>query len=326
MSRLICIFVAVMAPAVAAAQSSAEDKPDTLPPSDDSTVSTATVTAEAGLAEAQALVDQAAQAFGAKDYASALDALERAAPIAAAASDPALPQIRFNIARCLEELGRYQDAMAAYERYNELPDESHRKRRAFEAVARLRGLVYATLSVACAPPGSLIEIAGVTEGAVGCPWRSDRVPPGAYAVKISHPGYESTVETVEVVAGKSASVEATLRSLAPVPQVVSAAPAAPLNLWPWMTMGAGLVVSASGGFFTLSAIDNRRDAERLPPSLDRDTLFDDFKFNRNLSYAMYGTGAAMIVGGFVWWLLDEPARSPTAFEIQAGPSGVEVRF
>ena len=321
MSRSIRFFAAALVLSASAGVAQAQT-------SNDPSAGASTATAEnEGLAQAQALVDQAAQAFAAKDYVGALNALQRAEPIAAAVRDPSLPQIRFNIARCFEQLGRYDDALAAYDRYNELPDESHRKRRAFEAVKRLRGRVFATVSVVCSPAGSLVEIAGVTKGAVSCPWRSDGVPPGAYAVKISHPGYETTIKTVEAIAGKSSSVEASLKSLAPLPQVVGVAPSKPINLWPWMTMGAGLVVGASGGFFTLSAIDNRRDAERLPPSSERDGLSDDFTFNRNLAYALYGTGAAMIVGGFVWWLLDEPEPDATAaIEIQPGPSGLQVRF
>ena len=285
--------------------------------------------ATAGLLEqAQALVNQASQAFASKDFRGALSALERAEVLAAQAKDPSLPQIRFNIARCHEELGEAKAALEAYARYNELPDESHRKQRAFEAVQRLRSQVYGTLSVVCAPQGSTVEIAGMTKGAVSCPWNSERVPPGAYAVRISHPGYESTIETVEVVAGQAFSVEATLKAIdPPVAGLVRVAPAEPINLWPYMTIGAGLVVGAAGGFFTTSAVDNRDDAKQLPPGERRSELVDDFKFNRNMSYILYGTGAALVVGGVVWWLLDgDSDDAPTALDIRPGPTGVEVRF
>ena len=279
------------------------------------------------LEQAQALVNQAAQAFASKDYRAALSALEQAEGFAVKAKDPSLPQIRFNIARCHEELGEAEAALEAYARYNELPDESHRKQRAFEAVRRLRKSVYGTLSVVCAPPGSRVEIAGVTNGAVGCPWQSDRVRPGAYAVKISHPGYERTIETVEVIAGQAVNVEAALKAIAPPERLVQVAPQRPVNVWPYMTMGTGLVVAAAGGFFTISAVDNRDDAQRLPPIPRRAELEDDFRFNRTVSYVMYGTGAALVAGGVLWWWLDRDRdEAPTALDIRPGPTGVEVRF
>ncbi len=278
------------------------------------------------VAQAQLLVDRAGRAFSAKDYETALGALRNAEPLAEAAEDQSLPLIRFNIARCLEELGQLKQALAAYQRYNELPDESHRKQRAWEAMKALRERVYATLSIVCSPPGSLIEISGVTQGAVSCPWQSDQVLPGAYAVKISHPGYESKIETIDVSAGQPYTVQVTLKSLAPPPTAVEFVQTPPPNLWPWMTMGAGLAISASGGFFTLSAIDNRRDAERLPPGAERDALQDDFEFNRTFSYVMYGTGTALIIGGFIWWLLDEPELASDGVGIRPGPMGLEVQF
>ncbi len=280
------------------------------------------------LRRAQALVNEASAAFRSKDYLAALKALRAAEPLAEKADDPALPQIRFNIARCLEQLGRPAEAMAAYDRYNELPDASHRKQRAFEAMRQLRGQVFGTLSVACSPTGSLVEIAGITKGAASCPWQSQEVKPGAYAVKISHPGYESKIETIDIEAGKSFKVEATLKSLAPPPSlVVDAGP--PPNLWPWMTMGAGLVVAASGGYFTLTAASDRDDAQQLPPGDDRQALVDDFETNRTLSYVMYGTGAAIVVGGIVWWLLDEDEdkdEDPLTASVRASPAGLQVRF
>ncbi|MEO1338188.1 MAG: PEGA domain-containing protein, partial [Myxococcota bacterium] len=212
---------------------------------------------------AQSLVNDASRAFGAKDFGRALGALREAEALASRAEDPSLPRIRFNIARCLEELEQWDEALAAYQRYNELPDASHRKQRAWAAMKALQSRVYATLSVVCAPSGSLIEIAGVTEGAVSCPWQSEQIRSGVYAVKISHPGYESTVRTIEVRSGKAFNVEATLKSLAPPPTAVAFTPDPPVNYLPWVTVGVGAVVAASGGFFTSRAVSNRDDIEAL---------------------------------------------------------------
>ncbi|MEM7675097.1 MAG: PEGA domain-containing protein [Myxococcota bacterium] len=282
---------------------------------------------EALIQRAQTLVNEASRAFGAKDYGRALGALREAETLAFRAEDPSLPRIRFNVARCLEELQQWDEALAAYERYNELPDASHRKQRAWSAMQTLRGRVYATLSVVCSPPGSLVEIAGMTKGAVGCPWQNDQIRPGVYAVKVSHPGYESTVRTIEVRAGKAFNVEATLKPLAPPPSAVAFSPQRPVNYLPWVTMGAGMIVEASGGFFTSRAIDNRDEIETLPPGDVRGELQDDFTFNRNFSYAMYGTGAALAVGGLVWWLLDRSSddESTDAY-VEPTPSGIQVRF
>ena len=313
--RIPAFLVLMLGPEVAAAQSS--------PPPN----------REQMLQQAQTLVNQASEAFKDKDFARALTALRKAEPLAAQADDPSLPRIRFNIARCLEELGQWDDAMAAYEKYNELPDASHRKERAFEAIQQLRGRVFATLSVACVPAGSLVEIAGVTKGKESCPWKSDQVKPGAYAVKISHPGHESQVKTVDVSAGKSFTVEATLKSnLPPQTIFVDVDQGEPINYWPLLTMGAGVIVAGTGGFFTSSAIDDRDEVELLPPGEERDSFQDDFELNRNLSYVMYGTGGAIVLGGFVWWLIDyldeddDLEDGGTAFDVRPGPNGIQVRF
>lgn len=292
------------------------------------------------LEQAQSFVNEAAKAFAAKEFGRALTALRKAEAIAAEAQDPALARIRFNIARCFEELEQPRKAMEAYEIYLELPDDSHRKERAWEALRRIRSQVFGTLSVACAPPGSLVEIAGLIDGSQSCPWKSDRVQPGAYAVKISHPGYESTIETVDIEAGKPVNVSASLKALAPAPapapSVAGSPPPPPgrsVGPWPWLTMGAGLVVAASGGFFTQAAIEDRDEIEVLAPGPERDSVEDDFNFNRTLSYTMYGLGAALAVGGFVWWLIDFLDDEPTietaaedAPSVEANPFGLAVRF
>ncbi len=119
------------------------------------------------LAEAQALVNTAVVHFRAKEYDAALKALLEAEVLAVAANDPGLASIRFNIARCLEELERWPEALAAYETYLKLPDDSHRKARAWKAVGALEERVFGRLDVACDPPEARASLAERPKGEAG---------------------------------------------------------------------------------------------------------------------------------------------------------------
>jgi len=109
---------------------------------------------------AQRLVNEASALFSDGEYEASLKALREAEALASEVDRSALPLIRFNIARCLQELGRYEEAIEAYQAYNKLPDASYRKQRAFKALQELEREVYGTLSVACDPVGATIEIRG----------------------------------------------------------------------------------------------------------------------------------------------------------------------
>lgn len=286
--------------------------------------------------QAQAFVNEASGLYLKGDFAAALAALQKAEPLAQKAADPSLPSIRYNIARCYEQLEQWDEALAAYEAYNELPDDPHRKEKAWETMRGLRRKVFGSLAVSCSPAGARVTIFGVIAGAESCPWQSTTVKPGEYTVEIAQAGYESTAQTVVVKAGQSARVEAVLKAVAPppgavAPGAVTTAPESDVNVLPWVVMGAGAAALGVGAVFTVNALGTRSDAEELPPGLERDDEVSSFERSRTLSYALYGTGAALAVGGLVWYLLDggdddDEASMEAGLQLLPTPNGVEVRF
>lgn len=287
------------------------------------------VAAERSLVEqAQAEVDRASRHYTRGEFAEALEALRTAETLAERAEDPSLPSIRFNIARCLEKLERWDDALRAYERYNELPDASHRKQRAFEAIRALEGKVYATLAIACDPSGSTVEISGITEGTPSCPWRSTRIPPGAYAVKVSHPGYLPTTELIDLEVGRPFALEVSLeRDPDAVMTAATAAPREPIRPWPWVALAGSAAALGVGAGFTVGALNERDAAENSQSPAEQDDAISAFETKRAISYVAYGVGGALAATGIALFLIrgngDDRDEEP---RVGVSAQGLTVRF
>lgn len=284
------------------------------------------------LARGQELVNRAARAYGAEEYERALELLREAEGIAAAAQDPSLPSIRFNIARCLEQLGRDEEALEAYRRYDALPDASHRKQKAYDAIKGLEQRLFAVLSVSCSPAGSAVEIAGLTPGAVPCPWQSAKVRPGAYAITVTAPGHSPASQSVQVEAGAARNVQITLEPVAapavpaPFVQAEPEEPGRPLSPLPFIGLGAGALVAGAGGVMTALAIERRDAVESTPPGDAQDDALGDFDTFRTLSYVLYGVGGALAAAGVVFFFVPVGEEDPEAARLEPGPAGFTVRF
>lgn len=100
------------------------------------TLTSATAFAQADEARARQEFDSASTEFGRGNFALALQAFQRAYDMLE--GHPRRPLILFNIGRCYEELGRFQDARDAYTRYlHEAGPEAVQRE---ETEARLREL------------------------------------------------------------------------------------------------------------------------------------------------------------------------------------------
>lgn len=145
--------------------------------------------------------------FVAGEHAKALDAFRNAEPQAEALGDPA--GLRYNIARCLEELGRDAEAHAAFERYLLLPDRPDQQEAAREKMDALARRLWGRLNIDCDVPGVRLSAPGLTPTEADCPQRWLRVPPGAYTVEGVSPDGVVGQTTVSVEAG--VALAATLR-------------------------------------------------------------------------------------------------------------------
>lgn len=244
------------------------------------------------MAGAQAAIDRASDRFRVGDFSSALAALREAEPVALAANDPALATIRFNIARCHEELGALRDAHAAYERYLGTPDEPHRKERAWTALRSLEDRLFGGLDVRCRPSDARVGIPGVIDPPRPCPLLERRLEPGRYTLVVQAPGFLPGHLPVEVPAGAPTPVDAVL--VAEASAVAPASDSSAPRVWPWLALGVSLVAAGTGGAFTVAARDARDEAEALPPTDRRDDAVARFERNEALSWVGFGLSAAAL--------------------------------
>lgn len=264
----------------------------------------------APMAGAQRAVDQASDHFRRGDFASALAALALAEPIALAANDPGLATIRFNIARCHEELGRPEDALAAYERYLGTPDDPHRKERAWNALRALEARVYGGLAIGCRPVDARIGIPGLVDPPRPCPLAADRVRPGRYELQVEAPGHLPMRRALEVAAGAPTPVEIVLVAETATVDAPSAAPKH--DVWPWIALGTSVLAAGAGVGFTLSALDARDEAESLPPTTRRSDAVTRFERDETLSWVGYGLGSAALAAAVTLWLWPAPTPGGAA--------------
>ena len=162
----------------------------------------------AWMKDMQALIDTATEAYGAARYEEALVSLRQAERKAEEAGRlDFLASIRFNVARCLEQLGRKKEALEAYRAYDKLPDLPHRKQKAFASVEKLQAEVLGVLAVTCQQEGSSVLVLEVSDAAQSCPFRSRSLDPGRYQVEVDAPGYMKSVRTVQVRAGATTAID-----------------------------------------------------------------------------------------------------------------------
>lgn len=206
----------------------------------------------------QTYLDLAADLFKSGDYEGALVELQRAESL----TDLAV--VRFNVARCLDELHREGDAYAAYDKYLALQDTTEgaadRHRRAKDALVRLGPAAkptvsamppppppasraeFGTLEVSCPTPRTTVFVAGLMQTPDACPWKSSHVPVGSYDIQTTPPGGAPSVTRARVARGK---VTAVLSPAAPTPE---AAPLPQPPLPPAMTVATDAARPASVRF------------------------------------------------------------------------------
>lgn len=279
--------------------------------------------AAASLADAQAFVNSASQAFRKGDYKTALAALRKAEPIVQEANDPTLAPIRFNIARCLEELDRNAEALEAYERYLSIPDQSGRKSRAQAAVKALKRKVFGGIAISCDPEGAMITIAGLIDQPAACPLRKGEIKPGKYTIQVEFEGYQSQTRDIEVAVGEPRAVTVSLTREGGVTMPDMDPPEATDPL-PWVLTGGGALAVVGGLALTFAAIDARDDAESLQPGSPRDDRVDDFERNETLSWVAYGFGGVALLTGVIMLTMDDDAPASAGWHMTG--NGVLVRW
>ena len=98
----------------------------------------------------QVNVDQATSLFKQKHYAEALKHFR--ALLKSSKRKQQTIRLQWNVARCLEELERHEEALTEFYGYQAIVKDSKRKKRAKGKIGKLIPKVYGTLKVSCAEP------------------------------------------------------------------------------------------------------------------------------------------------------------------------------
>ena len=243
---------------------------------------------------AQKSFDAAGELFQAGQYQAAIEELQQAD------KHIPLPIYTFNIARCYEEMRRYDEALEHFERYLRMSGEKAEADRAEAAVAKLVARLFGSVEVGCEPGGATVAVEGLPEAA--CPFRRERVRPGKYDLAVRLAKYAPHEGKLKVVAGAVAKVAVKLAPLpgrlvvsAPAPggevwvdgDRVGKAPAGPLRLTP----GPHTVLVKTPGYddWTLQAV--------IPPDEDVAVMAAALAHSGTLAVRSKPAAAAVLLDG-----------------------------
>ncbi|MCB9529948.1 MAG: tetratricopeptide repeat protein [Myxococcales bacterium] len=280
------------------------------------------------LKKAQAYLDLATTLFRDKDFSGALKELQRAEPLLDGSD--VQPLVRFNIARCYEELGRPAEAVRAYQRYLTLSEEADRRRdRAREAIRDLEPKAVGTLQVECAQPGTVLRIDGLEQPNRPCPVAVQQLLGGEYTATARADGFQETRRVLVVEPGRTTTHRFDL-----IPVAVAATDrldtttrsndSGGRNIVPWLVIGAGVGAAATGAVFHSLAASSAEDADNAGSPSEYDTAVQQFESQRIGTITAYGVGAALIGVGVYLLVRDSGDPADAAF-IPTG-NGALVRF
>lgn len=208
------------------------------------------------------------------------------------------PSVRWNIARCLEELGRVEAAIDAFERVVReapTPDEARAGQAHIDALMPLR-------------PGRVVVDCALGHVSLGpdaperpCPATFEGLPPGP-------------VEGWWRTAGGGLAIGATVRPGETVrvePQLPQVEPAPEDGITVWPLIASGVMLAAGVGLMWAARVTAEGAQEAIARG-DRpayDAARSDFEGLSGVGYAAYGLAAAL-AGVQVWvWVDERDARS-----------------
>jgi tetratricopeptide (TPR) repeat protein len=270
--------------------------------------------------KAQAYLTLAGDLFRSKDFDGALTELRRAEPLVAGSKVQAV--VRFNIARCLEELSRFGEAYRAYQRYLNLSEiKDARREKARAAIERLRPSAVGTLRIKCDQPDTVVVISEMGEKARECPFESAEIIIGKYDITAALSEHETARKSVVVKAGAVTDVHFVL-----VKKTIDV-PSQPTTRgidWAWV--GSGLGVAALGVGFHVAAFQTMSDNNEkiVTNSAARDDILDSFRTQRTIAFSSYAVAAVLLGVGYYMSITSDKTDDSTSVTVT--PSGFQVRF
>lgn len=217
-------------------------------------------------------------------------------------------RLQWNIARCHEELGQFEEAIDAFELAERLSEDRRRRTRAGARVAALRAAHFGRLEVSC-PPGSHVRVEGLA-GEQPCPARWALARAGSYRGAVRPPGDDPIPFSVTVVAGET-------RTIRPEP-----APAGSdggdggggggFGPWPWGIAAASVASFGTAAWFY---VDGVQAAERARDA-DDDRTYEQWVEQKDGAEVGYivslSLGAALGLTSAALFVLDGDDDTPPA--------------
>jgi hypothetical protein len=256
------------------------------------------------------------------DYVAALELFSKAFRIYPSA------KIQFNIGQTYKELGRYLDAIGAYEAY--LRDTPTDTSEVLRNLARdnIRELFrkIAILRVRVSVEGARISIDGRPRG-ISPLTRPLRLMPGAHSMVVKKEGYVTAVVDLQLRAGKRVTRTVTLHKPRPkVVQVIWKAVRKPTKglpvLWTGVaiTGAAGLVAAITGG---LALVEEKRKDDLVLPIADRRAAALRGKRYQIATDSLVVGAGVVAVSTLIWYLVVVRPSGGTE-RVRVGPTEVTL--
>lgn len=230
---------------------------------------TAVFASEVDTDRIQARLDTATRLFESNLHADALQVLDEVAAGLGADGEAQFPLLRFMMARCLVELDRPEDALAALDRFKALARNDEERALAEQWAGKVRARAFGAVDVQC-PEGATARLEGenVPEPAP-CPATFESVRAGSYAVRVDGPD-GPLLGDVEVTGGGSASV--------------TPMPPPPAEPWLWGGLGVAGGTGLMGGGVP-DGIDGGAGGHVQVEALGEVALFDGLRLRLGAGFA-----------------------------------------
>lgn len=250
----------------------------------------------------------------------------------------------------------YREFLERAERHSSVLTEKWRERRRL-AEETVRDLERRTLesmgfvSVVTDPPGAALLVDGRAAGREGDARTPFGVylPPGPHDVRVEKEGYLPEAETVTVAKGQLSALTLTLAAgpaaaepdeappafddaAPPAANVLKEAPReAPSVLGPVALSGTGVALAAAGFLFTLDAaaaedaLAEMKASDPPPTQSAWRRESDRLERSQQVSWVLYGAGAAAVAGGVLWlFLRDDGGDAPMSLDLRPSPGGASI--
>lgn len=271
--------------------------------------------ADDDVASARAKVAEATRLAREGDWAAGLVRFREAQQHADALGDPA--GLQWNIARCLEELGRNEEAIEAFEAYLAMPDSQAGHAEARTRIAGMVRTTYGFVDVQCGGVRATVGIRGDAHS-FACPHRF-RLRPGRYQIVARTDDGRQSSASAAVALGEPSTVALLLPTTRAGGDSEEGGRASETKgtgarLLPWFVVGGaaalagagtGFLVSAEGAFSDAEAAGRRYNAARDPNELasarrEVESDLESGRLYRGLGYGLLAAGA--VTAGVATWL------------------------